>query len=91
MSISKEEYDEMMTELQADRQNVETRLQNLSSADDHFNKIISTIFALASRAHDLFKSSELEEKRRIITILFPNLEMNAEKLVFTPHRLLICF
>lgn len=86
MSISKEEYDEMMTELQTNRQNVETRLQKLSSADDHFNKTISTIFALASRAHDLFKSSELEEKRRIITILFPNLEMDAEKLVFTPRR-----
>jgi len=72
MSISKEEYDEMMTELQADRQNLEARLQRLSDADDHFNKSISTIFALASRAYELFKSSELEEKRRMITILFPN-------------------
>ena len=84
--ISKEEYDEMITGLQAERRNVEVRLQRLTEADDGFNKSLSTIFALASKAHDLFKSSELEEKRRIITILFPNLEMNAEKLVFKPRK-----
>ena len=84
--LSKEEYDDMMTELQAERHNVEVRLQRLISADDGFNKAIATIFALASKAHDLFKSSELEEKRRIITIMFPNLEMDAEKLVFKPRE-----
>lgn len=86
MAISKEEYDEMMTGLQAERHNVEVRLQRLTSADDNFNKSISTIFMLASKAHDLFKSSELDEKRRIIAILFPNLEMNAEKLVFKTRK-----
>ena len=48
--------------------------------------MVGTIFALASKAHELFKSSELDEKRRIITILFPNLEMNADKLVFTTRK-----
>lgn len=84
--LSKEEYDGMMTDLQAERHNMEVRLQRLANADDSFNKMIGTIFALASKAHDLFKSSELEEKRRIITILFPNLEMNAERLVFKPRE-----
>jgi site-specific DNA recombinase len=84
--VSKEEYDEMMTGLQVERHNVEVRLQRLTEADDGFNKSLSTIFALASKAHDLFKSSELEEKRRIITILFPNLEMSADKLVFKPRK-----
>jgi site-specific DNA recombinase len=84
--VSKEEYDDMMTDLQAERHNIEVRLQRLTQADDSFNKSIGTIFALASKAHSLFKSSELEEKRRIITILFPNLEMNAEKLVFTARK-----
>jgi site-specific DNA recombinase len=84
--IAKEEYDDMMTELQAERHNVEVRLQRLTNADDNFNKAIATIFALASKAHDLFKSSELDEKRRIITILFPNFEMDAEKLVFKPRK-----
>ncbi len=86
MHISKEEYDNMMTELQAERHNLEVRLQRLGQADEHFNKSLSTIFALASRAYYVFKSSELEEKRRIITIVFPNLEMNAEKLEFSIRK-----
>ena len=84
--ILKQEYDEMMAGLQVERHNVEVRLRNLTNADDSFNKQIVTIFALASKAHDLFKSSELEEKRRIITILFPNLQMNADKLVCEPRK-----
>ena len=85
-SIAKEEFDEMMTGLQVERQNVEARLQRLSNADSSFNKNVMTIFELASKAHDLFKSSELEEKRRIIALVFPNLEMNAAKLVFTLRK-----
>ncbi len=81
-SLSKEEYNEMMTDLQVERQNVETRISKLSNADDDFNKNVATIFELAAKAHDLFKSSELEEKRRIIGIMFPNLMMNGKKLVF---------
>ena len=72
--------------LQVERQNVETRLHRLSNADDGFNKNVMTIFELASKAHDLFKSSELEEKRRIIALVFPNLEMNSAKLVFTLRK-----
>ncbi len=85
-SLSKPEYDEMIADLQVQRQNVETRLQKLSSADDEFNKNLSTIFSLASRSYELFKSSELDEKRRIITILFPNLLLEGEKLVFTLRK-----
>ncbi len=85
-TLSKPEYDEMIVDLQAQRQNVEVRLQKLSNADDEFNKNLSTIFSLASRSYELFKSSELEEKRRIITILFPNLLVDRENLVFTPRK-----
>ena len=84
--ISKEEYDGMMTDLQAERHNIEVRLQRLTQADDGFNKAITTIFTLASKAHHLFKSSELEEQRQIIKILFPNLTMSAEKLVLKPRK-----
>lgn len=86
MAITKETFDEMMIDLSVERKNTETRLQKLTGADDEFNKTVSTIFALASKAHELFKSSELDEKRRIIAILFPNLQMDAAKLVLTPRK-----
>ncbi|HAT4692796.1 recombinase family protein [Legionella pneumophila serogroup 1] len=86
VAISREDYDEMIIDLQAERHNIDMRVQRLSEADDSFNKTLATIFTLASKAHDLFKSSKLEEKRRIITILFSNLEMNAGKLMFTTRK-----
>ena len=49
------------------------------------------LFELLSKAHDLFKSSELEEKRRIITIMFPNLLLDSENLVFTTRKPLDLF
>jgi len=61
-------------------------LQTLSKADESFNQNISTIFELASKSHELFKSSDIEEKRRIISLLFPNLSMNGEKLVFIMRK-----
>jgi hypothetical protein len=61
-NISKEEYDDMMTDMQAERHNIEVRLQRLSGADDNFNKQVGTIFALASKAHELFKSSSAGRK-----------------------------
>jgi site-specific DNA recombinase len=75
-----------MADLHVERQNVETRLQKLSKADESFNQNISTIFELASKSHELFKSSEIEEKRRIISLLFPNLSMDGEKLVFIVRK-----
>ena len=84
--FTKEEYDETMMDLQAERHNIEIRLQKLSKADEGFNKNISTIFELASKSHELFKSSDIEEKRRIISLLFPNLSMNGDKLVFIVRK-----
>lgn len=80
--FTKEEYNEAIIDLQIERQNIETRLQKLSKADDSFNQNVSTIFEIASKSHELFKSSDIEEKRRIIAMLFPNLSMNGDKLVF---------
>jgi DNA invertase Pin-like site-specific DNA recombinase len=84
--FSKEEYNESMTDLQVERQNIETRLQRLSNADDSFNQNVSTIFELASKAYELFKSSDVEEKRRILVLLFPNLQMNGGKLMLEPRK-----
>ena len=84
--FTKEEYNETMADLQVERQNMETRLQKLSKADDSFNQNVSTIFEIASRSHELFRSSDIEEKRRIIAMLFPNLSMNGDKLVFIMRK-----
>jgi hypothetical protein len=81
--LPKAEYEDIVTDLQVERHNLEVKMQRLTHADDSFNQMIVTIFGLASKAHELFKSSEPNEKRRIIGILFPNLEISGGKLMFT--------
>ena len=82
LGITKDEYNEIKVELEVERHNIDVKLQSLSKADDSFNETLGIIFELASKAHELFKSSEIEEKRRIISILFPNLKMDGKNLVF---------
>ncbi len=84
--FSKEEYDETILGLTIEKQNLETKLARLSKADEEFNKSLTTIFELASKAYELFKSSDGEEKRQIIKILFPNLILEGEKLDFTLQK-----
>lgn len=82
-SLSKPEYDEMIADLQVQRQNAEVRLQKPSNADDEFNKNLSTIFSLASRSYELFKSSQLGKKRDILGLLFTNFYVSGESVGFT--------
>jgi site-specific DNA recombinase len=85
-TITKEEYEEITMDLQVQKANTEHRIKVLSKADNEFNKSLGTIFILLSKAHQLFKSSEIEEKRRIITIMFPNLLLDRETLLITPRK-----
>lgn len=41
-------------------------------ADQRFAITASALFELASRAYDLFESSEIEQKRQLINFVVPN-------------------
>ena len=86
LGMTRTEYDEVKSELEIERHNIDVKLQSLSKADDSFNETLGIIFELASKAYELFKSSEIEEKRRIITLLFPNLKMDGKKLIFSLRK-----
>lgn len=64
--------------------NAELSIHN--QADEKFSITLTSLISLASKSHELFKSSDIEEKRRIIAMLFPNLSMNGEKLVFIMRK-----
>ncbi len=84
--FSKEEYDEAMLDLNVERENITVKLDKLNNADKSFNENLSTIFELASKSYELFKSSEIDEKRRIVNMVFQNLEMDGKKLEFSARK-----
>ena len=57
-------------------------MKQLDNADKKYYITANTILSLAQRAHQLFKSSEPEEKRQIINFVFQNLRLDGENLLF---------
>jgi hypothetical protein len=43
----------------------------------------NTVLSLASRARDIFESSEVDEKRQLLNFVFQNLELKEKKLSVT--------
>jgi hypothetical protein len=62
-----------------------------NQADEKFAITLTSLISLASRAYEIFESSKIEEKRRLINFMFSNLRMNGQKLEYalnTPFDLM---
>jgi site-specific DNA recombinase len=85
-SITKEEYDPMVTKIKTERLEITHRMEELHKISDDFENQVITVFELANHSYDLFKSSEIDDKRKIVNLLFPNLFLDGQKLVFTLQK-----
>jgi hypothetical protein len=62
-------------------------MQRHVKADEHFYIAANTVLRLASKAKDLFESSEVEEKRQLLNFVFQNLILDGKKLAHTLREL----
>ena len=85
-SITDAEYAKKKLELQAERSNIEARMSNLDLADDRFMEALETLIDLTSDIYKTFESSKIEGKRKILTTVFSNLEIEDKKLVFSIRK-----
>jgi len=85
-SITKEHFDPLVTEIKTERLKITDRMEELHKISDDFENQVITVFELANHSHDLFKSSEIDDKRKIVNLLFPNLFLDGQKLVFTLQK-----
>ena len=53
---------------------------NLQKAEDNYYLTVNYLLQLANKAYDLFESSEIEQKRQIIKLVFQNLNLDGKKL-----------
>lgn len=58
-------------------------LQRYAVKDTNAHVTANTVLSLASRARELFESSEVEEKRQLLNFVFQNLELKDKKLSVT--------
>jgi site-specific DNA recombinase len=85
-SITESEYDRFYQTLRDKITDVNIRLDQLQEADDNYYITSKYILDLTSRAYELFKGSEVEEKRQLIKLILSNLELDNEKLVWEAHK-----
>jgi len=82
MRITESDYDRFYTSLREKLNMITLQLSKLQDAEDNYYITAKYILDLSTRAYDLFKSSEVEEKRQLIKLILSNLRLSGKNLVF---------
>lgn len=80
MCITQEEYNKYRIDWTTKKEEYETKLAKISTADKEYYITASYLLELASRSYELFLGSEPEQKRQIITLTLQNLTIDNGKL-----------
>lgn len=56
------------------------RIESLQGAEDNYFMSAKYVLEIVNRAHELFTSSEVEEKRQLIKLILSNLRMEGENI-----------
>ena len=78
-SITKDIYDEKFKRLKEEEAEVKRIIENCIEFDETYYITVSKVLDVASRAYEIFKSSEIEEKRQLLNFLLQNCLLEGEK------------
>lgn len=81
--ITDDMYDKKLKAWKERQEVVLAEMQNHSDADEDFYLTANTVLNLAQRAIEIFKSSEVDEKRQLLNYLLQNCQMDGKKLEFS--------
>ncbi|PIR37877.1 MAG: hypothetical protein COV35_08080 [Alphaproteobacteria bacterium CG11_big_fil_rev_8_21_14_0_20_39_49] len=90
-SITRDEHDKKAYELKQRQQQINKQLANFDCADEEFTKSLTLLLDLIQNAGLLFRSSNLEQKRKLINLVFQNLSLKAGKVDYTLVKLFELF
>ncbi len=80
--LTKEVYEEKRQQLTKKREDIVNEIASHDNADDKFSECLVNLVELASGAAEAFKGSAVEGKRKLINLVFANLELKDGKLDF---------
>jgi site-specific DNA recombinase len=75
-------YDKLYEEFRAEISEIDTKLAMLQEAEDNYYITAKHILDLANRAHELFISSEVEERRQLLKLVLSNLRVEGENVCY---------
>ena len=76
--ITDDEYDKFYQSFREQLAEIDTRLGMLQEAEDNYYITAKYLLELANRAYELFKSSEVEERRQLIKLVLQNLRVEGK-------------
>lgn len=77
--ITDDQYDNFFQSFQEQKVDLNTRLGMLQEAEDNYYITAKYLLELANRSYELFKSSEVEERRQLIKLVLSNLRVEGKK------------
>jgi site-specific DNA recombinase len=80
--INESLYNKKSEEYRLKQQELRGKISRLSIADEEYYLTSEYLLQLANRAHDLFMSSEAEEKRQLLKLTLQNLKLRGKKIDF---------
>jgi site-specific DNA recombinase len=81
-SITKDMFNKKLKEYKEKQAELNEQIQRYTDADENYYITANTVFSLAKRAYELFKASEVSEKRQLLNFLLQNPKLQGKKLQF---------
>lgn len=85
-SITQDIYDKKRLQLQAEKQSIGQQLMDNFEDDSEFRNSFVTLLQVISRAARTFKSSKVEQKRKILGLVFSNLFLDGREIGYELNR-----
>ena len=85
-SITQDAYDKKRLQIEQEKQSIAERLVAATEDDAAFRDSFVTLLRVVSRTAETFKSSKVEQKRKIINFVFSNLWLEGKKVGYELNR-----
>jgi len=80
--ITKDMFNKKLKEYKEKQAEINEKMQQYTDADENFYLTANMVLNLAKRALEIFKSSEINEKRQLLNFLLQNCRLDGKKLIF---------
>jgi len=84
--ISDDQYDRFHKKFRDQKEEISIRLERLQEAEDNYYIKAKHFLDLSNRAYELFKSSEVEEKRQLLKLVLSNLRIDDGKVLYDVQK-----
>lgn len=76
-------YDKKSTELRAEKENLESEIKRHDTAGDKQKELCLSVFELSQKAEEIYKVATMDEKRKLMSLIFETMLIDRGVLKFT--------